>query len=93
MKEDILKYLKLFIDPVSGNFHKRGWEIGELPKEIQIYSFIKSKELDAIINKIIITGKIKNINGIVERELSEMENNPFIIGVNGTHNVFVNFNG
>ena len=93
VKEDILKYLKLFIDPVSGNFHKRGWEIGELPKEIQIYSFIKSKELDAIINKIIITGKIKNINGIVERELSEMENNPFIIGVNGTHNVFVNFNG
>ncbi|MBP0979316.1 MAG: hypothetical protein J6C55_01565 [Oscillospiraceae bacterium] len=91
IKNNILKYLNLFIDPVGGNFYGNGWEIGKIPKEVQIYSFIKSQNIDAVIKKIIVTGKTKDINGVVEKELNQIENNPFIIGINGKHNVYIDF--
>ena len=89
VKNDIIKYLKLFIDPVSGNFHGEGWELGRLPKEVQIYSFLKSKNIDATIEKIIVTGKIKTMSGEVEKDISQIKYNPFMLGVNGEHNVFI----
>ena len=91
VKNKILNYLNLFIDPINGNFHNEGWDIGKLPKDMQIYSFLKSKNTGALIEKIIITGKIKNIDQIIEKEINDFSNNQFVIGVNGKHNVFVNF--
>ena len=91
IKNDILSYLKDFIDPVNGNFNNRGWEIGTLPREVQLYSFLKSKSVNAVIQKIILTGKLHTINGVDEKEIEDIIGNPFVIGVNGEHEVFVDF--
>ncbi len=89
IKNNILEYLKLFIDPVVGNFHGEGWGIGKLPREVQIYSFLKSKNIGAIIEKIIVTGKMKTMNGQVEKDINQIRYNPFMMGINGDHHVFI----
>lgn len=91
IKNDILRYLENFIDPVNGNFYGGGWEIGRIPKEVQIYSFIRSQKINAVIKKIVATGRIKTIDGFIEKEINQIENNPFLIGINGKHHVFVDF--
>lgn len=44
MQEEIRKRLAEFLDPVTGNYHKKGWEIGIIPNEAQILNALNGIE-------------------------------------------------
>lgn len=88
IQNTIKTQLSKFLHPVSGNFDKQGWKIGIPPQKNQIYSFLKTLNLNCVINKIVLTG----FNDSAEFYEIDYENATipiFSTVVSGEHNVHV----
>ncbi|RCX11371.1 putative phage baseplate assembly protein [Anaerobacterium chartisolvens] len=78
-----------FIDPVKGNFNNCGWNIGELPNRAQIFSYVKSMDIEGSIERLILTVSDAEDAAGVETHMADLAYNPFYMGINGQHEVTV----
>ncbi|MDR1354296.1 MAG: hypothetical protein LBJ38_02035 [Oscillospiraceae bacterium] len=89
IKNMMEKELRGFLDPVAGNFDKEGWQIGVLPQKPQLYSFLKTLNLDCAVNKIVLTGFMEGADRY-SVDLERISTPVFGVVVSGDHNVHVN---
>ena len=73
---------------MSGNFDKQGWKIGTPPQKNQIYSFLKTLNLNCVINKIVLTG-LNDSAEFYEIDYEKATIPIFSTVVSGEHNVHV----
>ncbi len=73
--------LKEFLNPVSGNFSKKGWKIGEFPRKEFIYNYIKAVPNIKWIKNINIFTKLITPDGKKELDFEKIKNQRFIVPV------------
>lgn len=88
VKSKILSKITQFLDPLSGE-QRNGWEIGRLPKEAQIRMLLNSMHFGAYIKNYTITLNYVDQDGIHETDLKSLEGNPFVVCMNGEHQVHI----
>ncbi len=76
VQEEIKKRLNDFLDPVTGNYHKKGWDIGTVPNEKQILNALGGLEGVCFIREL-------RTAGVRGRQLR------FALAVGGRHTVVV----
>lgn len=82
-----------FIDPITGYFDGKGWDIGVLPQKRQLDAYLKALRLECVIHKIILTTAILKDNKWVQRELVDLKDVCFGIAISGEHEILVNLVG
>lgn len=87
VKESIIR----FLDPLEGNFSGSGWEIGELPDRARLFSYLKALNLPCNLKRLVLTAREMNGTSQRETDLEDYAGNPFSIGVNGSHEVVVQY--
>ncbi len=84
--------LKEFLNPVSGNFSRRGWKIGEFPRKEFIYNYIKTVKNIKWIKKINIFTKLITPEGKKELDFEEIKNQHFVVPVFGEPEINITVN-
>lgn len=89
VRESVLNMISEFLDPINGNFNKKGFVISEPPKREQIESLLQDIKLIETIKSLVITGSV--FNGIENNVYNQDEifNIPFVLPQNGTHNIII----
>ena len=80
----IEKKLEEFLNPVTGNFSRKGWNIGEFPQKEFIYDYIKSVPNIKWIRSVNIFTKLITPDGKKEVDCEYIKNNNFVVPVFGT---------
>ena len=75
--------LEKFLNPISGNFSGRGWNIGEFPRKEFIYNYIKNVRNIKWIKNINIFTKIVTKSGKDEIEFDKVKEKPFVVPIFG----------
>lgn len=75
-----------FLDPLTG-CGGRGWEVGVLPTDLQIRQHLQSIRCGGTVKQYIVTARYRDRDGAHERDLSTLPRTPFMIGVNGNHQI------
>ena len=88
-QEIIDESIKRFIHPITGYFDGKGWAIGTLPQRRQIGAYLKSLRLGCILSKMILMGQIFKEGRWVQKELSDLEGLPYVMAINGTHDIII----
>lgn len=81
--QEVYSRLKQFLDPISGNFDSKGWQIGKLPRKELIYNYIKMTPNVKWIKNINLFTKIITKNGKKEVDFDEVKNQKFAVPVFG----------
>lgn len=89
VKEQVLQQVKVFLDPIHGNFDKKGWEIGRIPNEIQITNAIKGIEGIQYIREVRMTAFMQSRQGWVEADLDNLDAWRFAVPLSGKHKVLI----
>lgn len=84
--------LKEFLNPVSGNFSRRGWNIGEFPRKELIYNYIKTVQNIKWIREINIFTKLITPEGKKELDFEQMKNQRFVVPVFGVPEINITVN-
>lgn len=82
----LLEAVQSFIEPLSED-KKPGWEIGVLPRENQIKMMLYALPDSGRIRNVSITAGYLDRSGHHECSLNCLRDNPFAIGVNGSHKI------
>lgn len=85
----ILENLDRFLNPITGNFDGKGWEVGTLPGRSQLESLLKHISEVEDIRNLIITGVIRNGSIKTEVRLEDMEQCPYVLPEAGRHRITV----
>lgn len=80
----IEKKLEEFLNPVTGNFSRKGWNIGDFPQKEFIYNYIKSVPNIKWIKSLNIFTKLITPEGKKEVDCEYIKNNNFVVPVFGT---------
>lgn len=73
--------LRAFLQPCSGHFHGKGWQLGYLPTDEQLRGCLQLAAPEAQLQKLLVTATLPN-----GRELSCAQvGDPFALPVNGVH--------
>lgn len=86
IQEDICRQIYNFLNPLSGQY-EMGWEIGRLPREKQIQMLLNAIHTEARILYHVVTLSYVDHMGKHQVDLSEAEDMPFGICMNGSHQV------
>ncbi|MBS5063462.1 MAG: hypothetical protein KHZ58_06760 [Hungatella hathewayi] len=89
IQERIQTAVEQFLEPVATGT-RNGWEIGVLPQEGQILRMLQSLHFDGKLLHLLVSAQYP---GEGEKELSAVRENPFVIGINGTHRIHVSLPG
>lgn len=79
--------LKEFLNPISGNYNKKGWDIGDIPTATIIYNYIKVVEGVKAINKFSIKAALINRRGKIEIDFDRLVDKGFMTVVSGNHEI------
>ncbi len=90
LQKDCVNSIKGFIDPLSGGFGGRGWEIGELPTPTQLVAFLKIRHPGVVVARLVVTALYENREYAVDNSIKSKIANPLAMAVNGEHVVYVN---
>lgn len=91
--KEIRQRLERFLNPVNGNFSRRGWNIGEFPRKELIYNYIKVVKHIRWVKKINIFTKMVTSKGKKEIDFEEVKENKFIVPVFGEPEINISVNG
>ncbi len=75
--------LKEFLNPISGNFSRKGWGIGEFPRKELIYNYIKALPGLKWIKSINVFTKLVTDEGKKEIDYEKVKYNKFVVPVYG----------
>ncbi|WP_054741100.1 baseplate J/gp47 family protein [Cellulosilyticum ruminicola] len=78
-----------FINPITGHFDGKGWEIGVLPQKRQLEAHLRGMHLECEIHNMIFTMSILKEDKWVQREIEDLKNERFCIAISGTHEISV----
>lgn len=81
--------IRAMLDPLG----TPGWDIGVLPDERWIGMQLRTAKMDAVVQRFCVTARRVEQDGVHECDLSELPRSPFMIAVNGRHQVHVAFVG
>lgn len=92
VKQEIENRICEFINPMTGNFNKKGWEIGQLPEINQILNCLKDIKKIKKINNIIISASVNDKGIERDIDINNSKKKIYCLPINGKHkiNVFVN---
>ncbi|HEX9061511.1 MAG TPA: baseplate J/gp47 family protein [Clostridia bacterium] len=90
VEKEISDKLTAYLNPQTGNFDKKGWEIGEHPHQSNFYTLIKSvKRVKYIENLVVNIYEIK-YGKKLQIGFEKLDEMPYIIVANGEHQINVN---
>lgn len=87
VRRQIQQTLEQFLDPVNGNFHQKGWEIGSLPDELQLETLIKTIPGIVQLKTCVVFAYLGNMPGRPKTDLHKICRSPFVLPVNGQHQI------
>lgn len=88
VKEKVYHFLEGFIDPITGNFNKKGWEIGHLPNTTQILNALKDIPEIESVKHVTMTAYMNGDTRGKEVDL-DSNNNQFALALNGSHDIYI----
>ncbi len=91
VQKQVEEKVNCFFDPIAGNFDNGGWELGYLPNMIQLRNIIHMTEHVEEIRSLFVTTYRHGRLGLEEVEPEEMKECPFVLPVNGVHQITVSF--
>lgn len=87
VREAIGKALEEFLDPVTGNFDRRGWQIGTLPDRLQMETVIKKVPGLLGLKSLVAFGRLPGEPGRPEVDLEEIRRHPYVLPFGGCHQI------
>ena len=75
-----------YLDPVESE-NGTGWRIGVMPKKNQLLMKLNVLKSKAIVRKLLLIAHYTDEHGTHEKELSEVQDNPFMVCRSGIHHV------
>ena len=87
-QERLRRRIAEYLDPMTGGSGS-GWPIGVLPEDAQLSRMLHSAGGEAVVQRYSATVRYTDRSGVHERSLSDMAPGPFMIGVSGTHTVYM----
>lgn len=88
-RKAVLESVEEFLNPITGNFDGKGWEIGTLPGRNQLESLLKNIDEVEDIRNLIITGVIRKENLRTEIRPEDMGHCPYVLPKTGEHRITV----
>ena len=85
IQHSLQETLTAFLDPVTGNFDGRGWEIGRLPERYQMETLIRSAEGIESLRRCTVFARLVSRTGSPAVSYEEMKNMPFVLPLGGRH--------
>ena len=89
VKNRVLERIEEFLDPVTGNYDKKGWDIGRIPNEIQISNAIKGISNLHYIKDLRMSAFMQSCQGWIEADLESAEQKRFAVALNGNHQILI----
>ena len=89
VRRDVQKKIADFLNPATGNYRNKGWEIGSIPNETQILNALKEVKDIYYIEGLRLDAKRRNKGGTVEVDLERAARLPYVLPLNGKHEVIV----
>ena len=89
IRNAVMTRLQEFLNPMTGNYHKNGWNIGVLPNVTQIKNALKDIKGIYYIENIRLTGYKQCVQGLVEVDLEKVENRAYVLPLSGTHEIIM----
>lgn len=86
-REDVQQALSAFLNPITGNFHHKGFDIGEPPKREQIEALILDIKSVLTLKNLVITGEIYRDEQTLVLNQDDIAKIPFVLPQNGTHEI------
>lgn len=88
VKERLIGEISAFLHPITGNFDGRGWQIGVLPRTVQLENLIRSIEGVSDVKGIMLRGFLRSERGMRETDLNTASaESLFYIAVSGEHDI------
>lgn len=79
--------LESYLNPISGNFHHKGFSIGSLPTKMQIYNYLKNIKTISRIQSLTIFCYERKRGYRKEIDYDNIFQYPFAVPVNGIHEI------
>ncbi len=87
VRNAIGKAIEEFLDPVTGNFDQKGWQIGTLPDRLQMETVIKKVPGLISLKSLVVFGRLPGEPGRPEADLDEIRSHPYVLPVGGRHQI------
>lgn len=87
VKDKVDKCITNYLNPVNGNFDKKGWNIGECPNESQIQNSVKDISDISYIKNVRIDAYRQGSDGRVEIDYETQKKRAFVLPVSGQHKI------
>ncbi len=85
IQKNLQEKLDSFLDPISGNFNGRGWEIGTLPDRIQLETLIRSTDGIDSLQRCLVMARLPKRPGSPSIAYEEIRSTSFVMPVGGKH--------
>lgn len=89
MKKEVVRRLKEFLNPLTGNFDHKGWQIGVLPNTMQLTNAINNITGLRYVKKLFITACRKENAKLSEVDLEKVRQSRYVLPISGTHDVVI----
>ena len=89
IQEQINRKITEFLNPITGNFDGKGWNIGEIPHWRQIENAVRSVSGVGYVEELMMRGFLIKGQEQIEVDLRHMAKTAYSIAVSGEHNVQV----
>lgn len=87
VQRQISETLSRFLDPVTGNFDHKGWEIGTLPDRLQLETAIKRIPGVVALKRFVVFAFLKGEPGRPKADLEELSPHPYVLPLSGKHKI------
>lgn len=85
--QQVEERLRTFMNPITGNYDGRGWEIGRYPNREKLYNIVKLEERIIRLDAINLSAQLINQQGKQPVDLDTIELNPLCVPVSGVINI------
>ena len=89
VKKRVLKRLEEFLNPLTGNFDGRGWEIGSLPNQLQVRNAVSDIAGLSYIRNVYMSAFLGEGTDLAEVDMERVRRRKYILPVSGVHDVVV----
>lgn len=89
VRRAVERTLEEFLDPVTGNFDQKGWQIGTLPDRLQMETVIKKVPGLRNLKSLVVFGRIPGEPGRPEVDLEAVRRHPYVLPVGGRHQIWI----
>ena len=86
IQSELQECLTRYLDPVESE-NGSGWKIGVMPKKNQLLMKLNILKSKAIVRKLLLIARYTDGRGTHETELSDVQENPFMVCRSGVHRV------